>query len=263
MSQLVSLLLALPPALVLLAALVLPAVEASALVGLVVPGETAVFVGGLTAHGGHLPLWAVIATASVGALLGDQVGFRVGRRLGPHLLSRLPNGMRKHGRVDRAIELVGRRGGWAVLAGRWTAVLRALMPGLAGASGMSTVTFTLFNVFGGVTWAAVVSVLGYAAGAAYEQVLASMNRAAQIGLGVALFVVVLLLARRARGRRQGRPGPAGNDHRRPEEGARLWPDLVAFRPVWLAPLPSQLSDLDGRRPPGPRGADQVRDEESS
>jgi undecaprenyl-diphosphatase len=205
-SQLVNLLLALPPVLVLLAALVLPAVEASAFVGLVVPGETAVFVGGLSAHGGHLPLWAVITAASVGALLGDQIGFRVGRRIGPRLLSRLPERARSHGRVDRAVALVGRRGGWAVLAGRWTAVLRALMPGLAGASGMSTRTFTLFNVLGGLTWATAVSVLGYAAGAAYEQVLTSMSRAGQLGLGVALLVaLVLLLVHRARGRRRGAP----------------------------------------------------------
>lgn len=217
MSQLVGLLLALPPALVLLAVLVLPAVEASALVGLVVPGETAVFVGGLTAHSGHLPLWAVITAASVGAVLGDQVGFRVGRHLGPHLISRLPDRVRKHGRVDRAVAFVGRRGGWAVLAGRWTAVLRALMPGLAGASGMSTETFTLFNVLGGVTWATVVSVLGYAAGAAYEQVLSSMNRAGQIGLGVVLVLAVaLLLARRVRRRRCTAPssGPTAHDLRK-------------------------------------------------
>jgi len=203
LSQLVTLLLALPPVLVLLAALLLPAVEASALVGLVVPGETAVFVGGLTAHAGHLPLWAVIAASSVGALVGDQVGFRVGRRLGPRLLARLPDRVRRHGHVDRAVTLVGRRGGWAVLVGRWTAVLRALMPGLAGASGMSTRTFTLFNVLGGLTWATTVSLLGYAAGAAYALVLASMNRAGQIGLGVAVgAVVVLLVVRRVRRRRQ-------------------------------------------------------------
>jgi membrane-associated protein len=209
-SQLVDLLLALPPALVLLAVLVLPAVEASALVGLVVPGETAVFVGGLSAHGGHLPLWAVITAASVGALVGDQVGFRVGRRLGPRLLPRLPARVRRHGHLDRAVALVGRRGGWAVLLGRWTAVLRALMPGLAGASGMSTTTFTLFNVLGGCTWAAAVSVLGYAAGAAYEQVLTSMNRAGQLGLGLALLLaLVLLLVRRGRARRRAAYEVAG------------------------------------------------------
>ena len=208
MSQLVTLLLALPPLLVLLAVLVLPAVEASALVGLVVPGETAVFVGGLTAHAGHLPLWAVLVAAGAGAVLGDQIGFRVGRHLGPRLVARLPGRLRRDGRVDRAIALVGRRGGVAVLAGRWTAVLRALMPGLAGAGGMSARTFTLFNVLGGLTWATAVSVLGYLAGAAYQQVLASINQAGQIGLGVVLLLgLVLLLVRRVRRHRRGPVGP--------------------------------------------------------
>lgn len=215
MSQLVSLLLALPPAVVLLAALVLPAVEASALVGLVVPGETAVFVAGLTAHAGHLPLWAVVAAASAGALLGDQIGFRIGRRLGPGLLDRLPKRLRAHGRVDRATALVSRRGGWAVMAGRWTAVLRALMPGLAGASGMPSRTFTLFNVVGGLTWATAVAVLGFFAGAAYTQVLASMNRAGQIGLvsvlllGLALFALARARRRRRSGGRASAPAARG------------------------------------------------------
>jgi membrane-associated protein len=207
-SQLVTLLLALPPALVLLAALVLPAVEASALVGLVVPGETAVFVAGLSAHAGKLPLWAVVAAAAAGAVLGDQVGFRIGRRLGPRLIARLPDRLRASGRVDRADALVGRLGGWAVLAGRWTAVLRALVPGLAGTSGMSSRTFTLFNVLGGLTWAATVSALGYGAGAAYPQVLALMGRAGQIGLGVVLLVIaVVVVVRRGRRRRAAATDP--------------------------------------------------------
>lgn len=202
MSHLVDLLLALPPLVVLLAALLLPALEASALVGLVIPGETAVFVGGLTARAGHLPLWAVVTAAGVGAVVGDQVGYRVGRRLGPGLLTRLPQRLQRDGRVDRAVALVGRRGGLAVLAGRWTALLRALMPGLAGAGGMSVRTFTVFNLIGGLTWAAAVTSLGYAAGAAYQQVLGSLDRAGQIGLGaVVLLGVVVLGVRALRSRR--------------------------------------------------------------
>nr|WP_269778698.1 DedA family protein [Microlunatus antarcticus] len=171
------------------------------MVGLVVPGETAVFVAGLTAHAGHLPLWAVVTAAGTGAVVGDQIGYRVGRRLGPRLLARLPRRLQRDGRVDRAVAFVGRRGGVAVLAGRWTAVLRALMPGLAGAGGMSARTFTVFNLLGGVTWAAAVSALGYAAGAAYQQVLASINQAGQIGLGVALLLGLVLLGVRATRRR--------------------------------------------------------------
>lgn len=210
MSQLVGWLLALPPSLVLLAAALFPAVEASALVGLVVPGETAVFVAGLTAHGGHLPLWAVVVAASAGAVVGDQVGFRLGRRLGPRLLDRLRGHARRRRAVDRAVALVALRGGLAVLAGRWTALMRALMPGLAGASGMSTRTFTTFNLLGGITWATAVAALGYLAGSAYQRVLASLNQAGQIGLAAAgaavlLAVLTIRIRRRLRGGRSHPP----------------------------------------------------------
>jgi undecaprenyl-diphosphatase len=198
-SSLITFLLSLPPAAVLLAALLLPAVEASALVGLVVPGETAVFVAGLTAHGGRLPLGAVVAAAAAGATLGDQVGFRLGRRLGPRLLDRLPRRLHSSGRVDRVTRLVSEHGAWAVLAGRWTAVLRALVPGLAGASGMGQRRFTVFNVIGGVSWAAAVAALGYGAGAAYPQVLQSVHHAGELLVAAGLVAVgVSLLVRRLR-----------------------------------------------------------------
>ena len=200
MTQLVAWLLALPPALVLVAALVLPAVEASALVGLVVPGETAVFVAGVVAHGGRLPLAAVIAAAAVGAVVGDQVGYRIGRRWGPGLVSRLPARLRT--RSDLVTSFVARRGRWAVVLGRWTALLRALVPGVAGASGMSQRDFTVSNVVGGVTWAAVIGSLGYGAGVAYASVLDRVNHASEIAVGVVVVLVLVgVLLRRVLRRR--------------------------------------------------------------
>ena len=206
MTQLVEALLALPPALVLVAALVLPAVEASALVGLVVPGETAVFVAGVVAHGGRLPLAAVIAAAAVGAVVGDQIGYRVGRRWGPGLLGRLPARLRARG--EQVTGFVARRGRWAVLLGRWTALLRALVPGVAGASGMGQRDFTVFNVVGGLTWAVVIAVLGYGAGAAYATVLQRVDHTSEIALGVLVVLVVAGALGRRLLRRRGR-GPGG------------------------------------------------------
>ena len=207
MTQLVEWLLALPPLLVLLAAVVLPAVEASALVGLVVPGETAVFVAGVVAHGGRLPLAAVIAAAAVGAVVGDQIGYRVGRRWGPGLVGRLPERLR--GRGDQVTAFVARRGRWAVLLGRWTALLRALVPGVAGASGMAQRDFLVFNVVGGVTWAAAIASLGYGAGAAYASVLTRVNHVSEIALVVVVALVLgAVLGRRLLRRRTGRRSAA-------------------------------------------------------
>ena len=151
MADLLTVLAALPPLLVLVTAAVLPALEASALVGLIIPGETAVFVAGVTARAGQLPLWAVIAAAAVGAVAGDQVGYYLGRRWGPRMLDRLPHRLRRHRSNDHTLALIARRGGWAVLIGRWTALMRALIPSLAGTVGLPRGTFTFYNLIGGLS----------------------------------------------------------------------------------------------------------------
>jgi len=92
MSSVVDLILGLPAWLVLTLVTVMPALEASMFLGLVFPGEVAILVGGVVAHAGGLPLWAVIAAAVVGATAGDQVGYLLGRRYGHALLDRLPAG---------------------------------------------------------------------------------------------------------------------------------------------------------------------------
>lgn len=208
MSALVDAIVVLPPWLVLALVFALPALEASVFIGLFVPGEIAVLVGGVVAHAGGLPLWAVILAAVAGAAVGDQVGFVVGRRYGQRLLERLPARARRSGDVDRALSLVRRRGAMAVVLGRWAAALRALVPGVAGMSGMPQGRFTVANVTGGAIWATTVAVLGFAAGASYR----ALERRLGLGSEVVLAVVVLAMvvwivrARRAAGH-AGTGGP--------------------------------------------------------
>ncbi|GAA2703624.1 DedA family protein [Micromonospora olivasterospora] len=190
MDRVPDVLVALPPALVLALVFLLPALEASTFLGLVVPGETAVLVGGVLAYEGRLPLWAVVLAAVAGAAVGDQVGYLVGRRYGHRLLARTPGRFVRSGEVRRALDLVRRRGAAAVVLGRWVAALRALVPGTAGLSGMPRRTFTLANVGGGALWAVTVAVLGYLAGASYRL----LERRLGLGAEVLLAVVVLLLA---------------------------------------------------------------------
>jgi undecaprenyl-diphosphatase len=202
MSYLVDALMALPPLVILLAAFVFPAAEASVFVGLVVPGETAVIVAGVLAHFGRLPLWAVILAAMAGAIAGDQIGYQVGKRFGAHVLRRMPRWFYRHARPDRALTFVRRRGVMAVVLGRWTASLRALVPGVAGMSGLSLRRFSLANVAGGTVWAVACSLIGYLAGAGYRVAAERLH----IGGGIVLAAVIVLLIvvtliRRARARR--------------------------------------------------------------
>src|SRR5690348_16693834 len=131
--------LSLPGWLVLVLVFAFPALEASAFLGFVFPGEIAVILGGVAASRGTVPLWAVIAAAVAGAIIGDSAGYLIGRRWGTHMLhgtlGRLPvirTHLDKH--LDSAQAYVQRRKGSAVFFGRFTAALRVLVPGLAGIS---------------------------------------------------------------------------------------------------------------------------------
>jgi membrane-associated protein len=136
---------------VLLAVFPLPALEASTLLGLVLPGEVAVLLGGVLAEQGLVPVAAVMAAAVAGAVVGDSVGHALGARLGPALRSRTSDRGRR--RLDRGCAVIRRRGGAAVLLGRWTAFLRAVIPSAAGVSGFPYGRFAVLNVVGGTVWA--------------------------------------------------------------------------------------------------------------
>ncbi len=192
MSHLIDRLLGFPPALALALVFLLPALEASAFVGFIFPGEIAVLLGGVLANEHRLPLWLVILAASVGAVVGDSVGYEVGRRYGERLLARLPRRIVKPEHIARGQELLRRQGGRAVFIGRFTAALRVLIPGLAGTSGLPYRRFLLYNVLGGVAWAAETAVVGYLAGKSYR---AAAHRLSIISLGLLGLVVMLILIR--------------------------------------------------------------------
>ncbi len=161
--------------------------EDALFVGFVVPGETAAIIGGVTASVGHTTLWAVIAVVVLAAVIGDSVGYEVGKHLGARVLAhhRL-DGRREE--LDRAQDFLRRRGGSAVFLGRWTAFFRAVMPALAGASRMPYPTFLLWNAAGGLAWGTAITVAGYFAGESYERL------ETWLGTGTAVAAAVLVLA---------------------------------------------------------------------
>jgi membrane protein DedA with SNARE-associated domain len=160
--------------------------ETAVFLGFVLPGEAAVVVGGVLADRGHLSLWALAGIVVVAAVAGPFVGYEVGRRMGDRLFSakalrRVPGG------TDRALAALRARGGFAVLAGRFVAIIRALMPAAAGAARVRYRTFAFYNVAGGIVWGVGYCLLGYLAGSAYEVV----ERRIGAGLAIAVAVVVL------------------------------------------------------------------------
>jgi membrane protein DedA with SNARE-associated domain len=173
--------------------------EAAIMIGLVFPGETALLVAGFAARQGWIGLWQMIIVAVGAAVLGDSVGYEVGRKLGPRLrASRLGRRVGK-ARWEAADAFLARHGGKAVLLARLTAVLRALMPGMAGMTRMPYLrTFLPWNVTGGVLWGAGCVLLGYG----FSATLATVGRYLTygplllIGLLLVGFVLVRMLRRR-------------------------------------------------------------------
>jgi membrane-associated protein len=197
MAGLTGFLAALPAGLLLLAVFLLPALEASTLLGVVVPGETAVLLGGVVAHQGSLSLWAVMVAAVLGAVLGDTAGYALGAHLGPRLGTRMTG--RRAEQVQRAQGFVRRHGAPAVFLGRWVPVLRALVPVVAGGSGMPYRSFALYNVAGGAVWGVAVAGLGYVLAAAYGRAMQVLGLAgAAVVAAMALVAVVVVLVRRHR-----------------------------------------------------------------
>jgi len=192
MDGLVEHILHLPTWLALLIVFAVPALEASTFLGFVFPGEIACLLGGVLAFESKLSLAYVIVAAILGAVIGDSVGYYVGARFGDMLLARLPSRFVKPEHVERTKELIRRFGGRAVLVGRFTAALRALVPGFAGVSQMRYRTFVLWNFIGGALWASAVVVAGYLAGNAWKKVNSTISVVSYCILGVVVLGLVVL-----------------------------------------------------------------------
>ncbi|HEX6514704.1 MAG TPA: DedA family protein, partial [Nocardioidaceae bacterium] len=110
----------------------LPALEASAFLGFVFPGEIALILGGVLAFQGVVPLWAVLVAGFAGAVIGDNIGYLIGGRYGRRLVDGTLGRFVNRNHIDRGERYLAERGGKAVFLGRFTAALRVMIPGLAG-----------------------------------------------------------------------------------------------------------------------------------
>ncbi len=192
--------------------------EASILIGFFFPGETAVILGGVAASRGHINVVILIVVVVGCGIAGDSVGYLVGERWGRRLLqTRL---LRKRRRLlDAVFEQLNRRGAIAVFVSRFTAFLRAAVPGLAGISSMPYRIFLPANAAGGVVWGTGFCLLGYLLGHAYTKLEHASGIASDILLGLVAAVIIVLSLRRRRREKAERSGgveaPPTSD---------VWPD---------------------------------------
>jgi membrane protein DedA with SNARE-associated domain len=191
-----------PPALVYLVVIALVFAEDAVFVGFVVPGETAAVLGGVAAARGSVSVTWMMVGVVLAAIVGDSVGYEVGRYAGPRMLrARMLD--RHRDRIEAARTLLARRGSVAVFLGRSVAFFRAVMPALAGMALMPYRRFLVANAAGGIVWGVATVLLGFLAGNSYERVEKAFGRGAAIAIAaVVLLAIGAWVLRRRRSERR-------------------------------------------------------------
>ena len=175
--------------------------EAALFIGFVLPGETAVIVAGVVASRGHVNVVLLCILVVVAAIAGDSVGYAVGAEYGHRLLGLKILQSRRES-LDRTLDALSRRGLTYVFIGRFTAFLRAVIPGLAGMSRLHYRRFLAANAAGALCWGVLYTLLGYFAGHALDSIEKYSGWAAS-GL-LLLFVVIIVVVHLRRKRREAR-----------------------------------------------------------
>jgi undecaprenyl-diphosphatase len=156
----------------------------------VIPGETALIAAGVLASQGHLTIELVIVMAAVAAILGDNVGYMLGRTGIRALLARSsgPFAEQRVELIERGEAFFQRHGGKTVFLGRWLPVLRFTAAWMAGAHKMEWWRFALWNALGGIGWATSVGLAAYALGSAAKEVVR------YVGIGAVVAFVAAVVA---------------------------------------------------------------------
>ena len=163
--------------------------EAALFIGFILPGETAVLVAGVVASQDRVNVVIVAVVVVAAAITGDSVGYAIGHRYGESLM-KLPVLRRRRVALERALEGLRRRGPIYVFIGRFTAFLRAVMPGLAGMSRMKYRRFLIANALGGLLWGVSFTLLGYFAGTALTRI---EKYASWVGLAVLIAMILFFI----------------------------------------------------------------------
>jgi membrane protein DedA with SNARE-associated domain len=178
----------------------LPAIIGLESMGIPSPGETALVAAAILASQGKLMIWLVILIGVASAIIGDNIGYLLGHKVGRDVLEAPGPFRARRILVIRAGDrFFQRHGGKAVFLARWVALIRVAAAWLAGINRMPFPLFFFWNAIGAVTWGVTFGLIGYFGGKAAEPVLGKVGIGGAIVLGV--MIVGGLIALKVRERR--------------------------------------------------------------
>lgn len=135
--------------------------ETGLLVGFFLPGDSLLFTVGVVAGAGQLNLLAINVVLIAAAIIGDAVGFQIGRRTGPAIFSRPDSKWFRQEHLRKTEEFYKKHGGKTIIYARFVPIVRTFAPFIAGVARMDYSRFLSYNIFGGIGWVALLTTLGY------------------------------------------------------------------------------------------------------
>ena len=156
------------------------------------PGETALLIGGVLAHAGVWNVWIFLGASIVAAITGDSVGYEIGKHLGPRIKENAFGRFVGEKRWKLAQAIFDRYHGGAIFFGRAQALLRALVPALAGMNKVPYYIFIKWNAAGGIVFSTVVVLLGYEFANSLATLEKYLRYWAIFFFAVVAFVIVIL-----------------------------------------------------------------------
>lgn len=138
--------------------------ESGLLIGFFLPGDTLLFGAGLAASQGKFSIVWLIICVILAAIIGDNVGYSIGRRAGPRIFKKEDGILFRQEYLQKSEEFYEKHGGKTIILARFTPIVRTFAPVVAGAGKMPRKKFMFYNIIGGVIWGGGMSLLGYTIG---------------------------------------------------------------------------------------------------
>ncbi|MEO8662886.1 MAG: VTT domain-containing protein [Bryobacteraceae bacterium] len=138
--------------------------ETGLLVGFFLPGDSLLFTVGVVAGAGQLDIVTINLLLMAAAILGDGVGYFLGRQTGPKIFNRPDSLLFKREHIEKTHAFYEKHGGKTIIYARFIPIIRTFAPFVAGVGQMSYTRFLSFNIFGGIGWVALMTTLGYTLG---------------------------------------------------------------------------------------------------
>jgi membrane-associated protein len=173
-------------------------VETGLFIGFFLPGDSLLVTAGVFASSGHLNLGALLFFCSLCAVLGDQLGYVIGRRTGKTLYNRPDSRLFKRKHLERTQAFYEKHGTKTIVLARFVPIVRTFAPAVAGAAGMNYRRFVTYNVVGGLLWVWGMVLLGYYLGTVIPNIDRNIHYVILVVVALSLLPPVIEILRERR-----------------------------------------------------------------